>query len=79
MDFIKLARAVGNLLVLAFATFSIAGVIALALTSGSRGGFLLFKGSKRDFSTIVPKFDDINDIQDSERSSVGPNIGPRGL
>jgi hypothetical protein len=70
LEFIKFVRGISNLIVLALATASVVGVLALAITSGQRGGLLLFKGPQRDLSNIVSKFVDIQDDID-----IQGNIG----
>jgi len=59
-DFIKVARTVGNLIVLALATVSLLGALGLYLTSSQRGGILLFSSPKREITNIAASFDDID-------------------
>lgn len=47
--FTQVARLVGNVIMTAFATLSIVGLIAMAVTHEERGGFLLFQGDRKNF------------------------------
>jgi hypothetical protein len=56
--FMSFAQTIGNLIVLAFATLTVVGVIAMASTAKQRGGFLFFRGNGEKLATISDELSD---------------------
>lgn len=72
-SFTRLARVVGNLIWLTLAAASVVGAIALYYRSNS-GGILLFNSPRKDISSIVSKFSDLQtdaDIDDVSDEKPG--------